>query len=144
MIKAKELRIGNRIYEIQGVYDSDNDCFNFNDDDKVEVLVNLDTLKQLSVIHGHDYEVFEPIPLTSEILERYGFEKCYNSPYTLRYEYALNPKIGAGWNLVNNHFSVRYISENFTHIKYLHQLQNLYFALTGEELEIKELEDATV
>ena len=31
----------------------------------------------------------------------------------------------------------RYVEFKNMEIKYLHQLQNLYFALTGEELEVK-------
>jgi hypothetical protein len=89
----------------------------------------------------YDHEC-EPIPLTPEILERCGFEEIYKSDFTIRFDYKLNGKIGAGWNLINGHFHVRYIGEKFTHVKHLHQLQNLYFALTGRELEIKELQNA--
>lgn len=68
----------------------------------------------------------KPIPLTPEILEKCGF---VSNPYQDRYE------------LGDFHFeycAIRNIvwCEKYPHIKYLHQLQNLYFALTGEELII--------
>lgn len=79
-------------------------------------------------------EVFAPIPITEEWLLKFGFQKG-------KFDYLKN-------NLeileLNNNgifdayctdleFSV-FISE----IKYVHSLQNLYFALTGEELTIKD------
>ena len=39
--------------------------------------------------------------------------------------------------LLNKNYSGFYYSRNLD-VKYVHQLQNLYFALTGEELTIKE------
>lgn len=103
---------------------------------------------------------FEPIPLTEEWLLRFGWryqdrdvnrsdkveERFYISPYfgTHR-EYWLELQLESGntfkhsfmwlnWNIGGgNHFV------HFPHgheIKYVHQLQNLYFALTGKELEL--------
>ena len=78
----------------------------------------------------------EPIPLTEEILLKCGFEKgyimyfiricetrCYLRPsYRGGYYYGICPYIEL---------------RDCKTIQYLHQLQNLYFALTGKELEIK-------
>jgi hypothetical protein len=64
----------------------------------------------------------KPIPLTPEWLERCGFEFAPSVGYYV-YELPNKPqgidsiKVGSG--------------------VFLHQLQNLYFALTGEELQIK-------
>ena len=71
--------------------------------------------------------ILKSIPLTPEVLEKCGFE---SNPYQDRYE------------LKDLHFEycgVRNIiwSEKYPHIQYLHQLQNLHFALTGEELIYK-------
>ena len=70
----------------------------------------------------------EPILLNEEILLKCGF---ITSNGELGKEY---------WN---NNFKLDYYRESYqfdwymcTQIKYLHQLQNLYFALTGEELNI--------
>lgn len=83
----------------------------------------------------------EAIALTPEWLEKFGaskedsgyeiadtfvFKKNYYRDATGNYKgFILNFKVGEG-------------SRVFTRIfEYVHQLQNLYFALTGEELEIK-------
>lgn len=76
-----------------------------------------------------------PIPLTEEWLERFGALKYgveENDPYFLL-EYKYN----------NAHHDFLHFGNNgecwkYPHIKYVHQLQNLYFALTGEELTLKE------
>ena len=77
----------------------------------------------------HD-SVFHPIPLTPEILEKCGFKKSLNG-----YCYGMITRDG------KNRFSIfadgafklgtQDLSVNIHH---LHQIQNLYFALTGEEL----------
>lgn len=68
---------------------------------------------------------FEPIPLTEEILLKCGFEKgieffSYNNFYI-----DLNE-----WFVFNNMVAK-------APLKHLHQLQNLYFVLTNEELNIE-------
>ena len=73
---------------------------------------------------------FEPIPLTEEWLLNFGFKKDGSefSIYEYRYTVYLSNK---------NYF---YLCDNkkvLTIMYNVHQLQNLYFALTGEELEIK-------
>lgn len=82
------------------------------------------------------FDYFKPIPLTEEWLVRFGFEKKnsfeFESPCTVfyiekssigDYEFCKKPQYDEfGW---------------LKTIKYVHQLQNLYFALIGEELTIK-------
>lgn len=73
----------------------------------------------------------QPIPLSPEILIKAGFFK-YNNAYVLK-----EPST----NMAKFEFS---IWENITYntgeieppFDYVHQLQNLYFALTGKELDI--------
>lgn len=80
-----------------------------------------------------DYEDLEPIPLTEECLLKFGFEKCLNGFWCAKE--LLNVKI-------SKHFVTEiYLSGSdtdlaFNGIQYIHQLQNLYFALTGEELTL--------
>jgi hypothetical protein len=70
-----------------------------------------------------DFKDISPIPLTPEILEKCGFVLMEGSWYNLLY---IDP-VGAG------RFKCLY---SVPYLDYLHQLQNLYFALTGKELEI--------
>ena len=67
-----------------------------------------------------------PIPLTEEWLLKFGFE---SNPYQDRYE---KDPIHIECAIIEGE-TYLWI-ENIPHIKYVHQLQNLYFALTGEEL----------
>ena len=66
-----------------------------------------------------------PIPLTEEWLLRFGFEQKTSSfviyPVSIKRQ-------------TKNAF---FYSPTSLHLKYVHQLQNLYFALTGEELVLK-------
>lgn len=73
------------------------------------------------------YEDIEPIPLTEEWLVKFGFEQ-YNN--TNHYFYT-NTKF-----IVKINSDTGYLFGGIDHepIKYVHQLQNLYFALTNEEL----------
>ena len=84
---------------------------------------------------------YEPIPLTEEWLLKFGFVKgdnisCNDYFYRKvidRNELTINPDNGIciwGETIRDNEVST-------VLIKYVHQLQNLYFALTGNELEIK-------
>lgn len=85
------------------------------------------------------YNVINPIPLTEEILLKCGFEKDgVKWPSYRHFKFkTLTIEIG----VLGDKYSFRkYLSKDkslhLVDIKYLNQLQNLYFALTGEELEI--------
>lgn len=118
MIKANELRIGNLI---------------MSPDTKHPVVVEINHLLYIAGDEKY-YGEYEPVPLTPEILEAAGF----------KIEDKLNVgaqtyfKDGMGEYLTYHYdgFCV-YESSKQPVIKSLHQLQNLYFALTGQELEIK-------
>jgi hypothetical protein len=75
----------------------------------------------------------EPITLTPEILEKAGF-KFYEKSEMYEKDDFMDLHIlydNAGYCIKD--YELNIWSPN---ILYLHQLQNLYFALTGEELEI--------
>lgn len=82
-------------------------------------------------------KVFEPIPLTEEWLLKFGFEKNLNSNNIIYY--ILAGKCLLEYNLTHNIADIvkKVHLDLFIDIKYVHQLQNLYFALTGEELTFK-------
>lgn len=79
---------------------------------------------------------FNPIQLTEELLIKCGWGKGeYDSEYTdnvsLKQE-VLSYNVNSQMFCIETNCDVIEIK----HIQYLHQLQNLYFALTGQELEI--------
>lgn len=77
---------------------------------------------------------YEPIPLTDEWLLKFGFEKQ---------DYELILKVNDYGCLVYWHKEMFLMMGQFADCtdivpcESLHQLQNLYFALTGEELKLK-------
>lgn len=107
-MKLNELRIGNYVYAFKTIWQIDNTDF-----------CNLEQV-----------ETYNFIPLTEEWLLKFGFE---SNPYQDRYE---NKVIQVECNKLRGYTELWI--DGMPHIKYIHQLQNLYFALTGEELEIKE------
>lgn len=86
---------------------------------------------------GTDTSNLSPIPLTPELLEMCGFAKEYTDDkepyYTLRLtndKYNTLAFISAG-TIVN------LFPNEAIHITYVHQLQNLFYCLTRNELEVK-------
>ena len=83
-------------------------------------------------------KVFVPIPLTEEWLLKFGFERHHadyandimyikNVPDNTEFEWGVYPnELGSGIQIQNRNI-----------LKYVHQLQNIYFALCGEELIFK-------
>jgi len=129
MITANELRRGNLVY----TYDTDypygpGNQFLFRVKDIGVCLYDENS--------SAGYDEVEPIPLTPEILETCGAKKNYfNNP---EFDLGLNSCI----DLVYEDGLIKISANNGeykseTNITYLHQLQNLYFALTGEELKVE-------
>ena len=84
------------------------------------------------------FEHFEPIPLSEDWLLKFGFVKCGNLITTQTIK---APIIGSFSLLLSEgkwFFVPNVRIEWSVEITHVHQLQNLYFALTGEELKIKE------
>ncbi len=129
-MKANELRIGNYVR-----------YFEENDSRIDGIEFNYCHLTDASSIY---YEDIKPIPLTEDWLLKFGFkESTYG---TFQIDGLFRTEIGN-----DNYDPVHEVHEGFKshlvdiesnniskEIKHVHQLQNLYFALTGEELEIKE------
>ena len=73
-------------------------------------------------------DYYQPIPITPEILEKCGFISHAINYYHLGEFYISYANIGL--------FEYRH-RDTYVIFKHLHQLQNLYYALTGEELNYK-------
>ena len=126
-MKASELRIGNLITDIDG------DVFNI----KQENLCDF----------ANGFINVEPIPLTEEWLLKLGFsmDDEYLSMWINDYKYCFKYRDWAK----NWAFYIEYTDSPHPKdekqkypvsfdIRYVNQLQNLYFALTGYELTIKD------
>jgi len=126
---------------------------NYVNDSKTGKVVTVDGIQFTGRIVTHDESYddwkrgIEPvgIPLTPEILERAGFEKEFSaSNIGVTVEETLNfRKYGGtrtyftGWQNGKVHISPDMNCCASIKLKFVHQLQNLYFALTGEELPIE-------
>lgn len=127
MIDAKSLRIGNYFYDRGGKIL------------KLEFWDGPGKMAQNNVIGGITFhplteytEHANPIPLSGDILIKAGFTKASASPdsvFSINYDgkaligYWLDGVVNVGEFAPKN-------------IKYLHEIQNLYYALTGTELTI--------
>lgn len=141
MIKANELRIGNLVLERVIKY--------FDDGEPNEAVLKIKDGAMIDRVAA----MANPIPLTSEILEACGFEKGISEDDEERVIYSIQVAnntslyfdrhkdwmrndqevewyLSHEWN--NNHFK----NDFWARPKYLHQLQNLFFSLTGEELTV--------
>lgn len=79
-----------------------------------------------------DYEYFEPIPLTEDWIIKFGFK--YQS---LNNTLLLNGFL-ITWDYRNN-FAYIKCFDSVISVTHVHQLQNIYFDLVCQELEIKEI-----
>lgn len=124
-MKASELRIGNLVYNPTGKEVRAIDCLDIRD-----------------LFEGRLINPFEPIQLTYDWLLRFGF-KSHEGWMMLD---AFSPghpsqRFDLYWSKDDGFMTKsRYqpdVIDNFymRHIKAVHSLQNLYFALTGEELK---------
>jgi hypothetical protein len=117
-MKASELRIGNYVY--------------FHGD--VEE-INIDHFNIFNIIKD---DVLLPIPLTEEWLLKFDFHEYIDFGYKIGH-FDKVPLCGFTYSINTNKVMIMHKGNNNSHwldieIKYVHQLQNLYFALTGEEL----------
>lgn len=120
MINPNELRIGNCVLNIHG--------------------------EMSMIMDGKMIDKFEwwnPIPLTEEWLLTFGFEKMkfYKDRISYRIPYTIYDEKGADYFITESWFQKITALNTATilnyDVKFVHQIQNLFFALTGTELELK-------
>ena len=80
-----------------------------------------------------EYNFLEPIRLSKEWLEGFGFEK-YNECF---YKIQIKRGYSDGWYLSKGGDLTKSISEFYVRLRYVHELQNFWFTLTGRELVLK-------
>jgi hypothetical protein len=124
MIKANELRIGNLIMAISPFRTISG---------KNEIITVTGLFIRQCEIAGGEITNYDPIALTAEWLEKFGFtigdHRYVKGEYSL-----LSAHDGFMFGRIN-HLPI--IKDG---LRYVHQLQNIYFAVTGEELTIKEIQ----
>lgn len=116
---SSELRIGNYI------------ALKYNGNTDV---IKVDSIEYETINDDILLKAIEPIPLTEEILLKCGFNGFDTTILThdsIELIYLRKPFIQSNYYLVKSNGG-----NKLTSVQCLHQLQNLYFALTGEELTI--------
>jgi hypothetical protein len=130
-MEAKELRIGNylqtkdgkRLTGVTDIFTKDYDNWDF-------------------LCYKYQSKDVEYIPLTEEWLLKFGFEN--NASDNSGDEWAGGVKEHGNFRIFPNHDMIKYYPVNINEgywlpikLKYVHQLQNLFYCLCGKELEIQ-------
>ena len=131
-MKAQELRIGNLIY------------WNIPEKkDTIHTVVGMrnDTPQTMPISLGESIDDYKPIPLTEELLLKFGFKKVSG-------EWRLFPCFEIQIIVFNDKhyngvmFYTRTAHADYSpiyctnHINHVHEVQNLYYALTKKELTL--------
>ena len=120
MIKAQELRIGNHILKNGKLH-----------------YVNHLTIRDIYGLSVDDTDNFEPITLTEEWLLKFGFGLTYfHNQYGVIENGYSNGKLRLRCT-IDNLFAFDFEDDKVTIIKYVHNLQNLYWCLCNQELTYK-------
>ena len=116
MMKATELRIGNKVmYKNQLV-----DVLSVHDSGTIYSNQGM----YIKVQH-----IF-PVQLTAELLTNFGFKHSYDGVY--KYKYRGFTEV---FHTLNEYF-FRYDGKFVASCKYLHELQNIFFAIYKEEIRV--------
>ncbi len=126
-MKANELRIGNWVMGNK----------------PYQVDINTIATHQMHKRNNNNEDYCQAITITKEWLVKFGFKKDYfKDEIEITWGYCQNDCDDSFYIVIDKQYErpVMYLSgygylKEITHV---HQLQNLYFALTGEELTIKE------
>lgn len=143
MITPKELRIGSIIWE-SGLFTPSPEDFN-------EIIVasinNIDKVVRDDRENGYSFDMLYAIPLTAEWLLKFGFVESNSYSDKARHfrKDGFSQLADYGGQIIilpeGGFASVSCgYYENEIDCPHVHRLQNLYYALTGEELTIKELQ----
>lgn len=131
-MKASELRIGNLIQWVSS--------------GNIEIIKDIVTSLDKRECNVNNVSISDctPIPITEEWLLKFGIKKAEWNQFVFEL-FADSPnshfetaKVGDVWQF-NKRRGMDDMPINLCKYKYVHQLQNLYFALTGEELTIKKI-----
>ena len=127
MISASELRKGNLVFA----------SLKSGKGRKIEHVLTCQRIANID--EGLTSFNFEPIPLTEEWLLKAGFEKIYESSFHVKYGLIVNSHYLT--ISFHNDTSIQcYLNNSLLKpMGNVHQLQNLYLCLTGEELSLQKI-----
>lgn len=149
-MKANEIRIGNYIYDdeslvciVNGFSPLDN-SIRCNEKEGCNILVDYDDKKGYSV----ESIRCNPILLTENWLIKLGFSKKEYDTFGIKVKECNSEDFYKGWFMIflnKSYGKIKsieitigdYRNDTFAEIKYVHELQNIYFLLTKGELTIK-------
>lgn len=144
MLHAKELRFGNKVFNKKGevitvqqihshsiVYDT---AINVSRRHLSRASGFYDvayTTEVLEVVKEAAMQEIEPISLTPKVLESCGFRNFVRDEWILTYG-----NTHTDFEFREDGLRLRHNTTARVPIKYLHQLQNFFYAIAGEELEV--------
>lgn len=130
-MEARELRIGNYVFEDYG------GVYVVREIRENKILISK-SKKAIAV--GYKKEEIIPIPLTEEWLLKFGYSITTSNSAGKRYSKVVKGVFAADLSLTywDTTIDAGKIFRMDRYIKHVHQLQNLYFALTGEELTLNQ------
>ncbi|MFC0605881.1 hypothetical protein [Winogradskyella pulchriflava] len=126
-MEAKNLRIGNLVGIKKTALHADG-CNIENAYFEIEELKK-DVVQFKGFHAGEYYKDLEPIKLTDGMLKLYGFEVEYTNGGFLRWQ-------RGSFKLLDRRLPHPMTDIHREYVLHLHELQNLFFAITGTELEL--------
>jgi hypothetical protein len=133
-MKANEFRIGNYI-QIEEVSEEKESGEKYIIRDYEVIEVDSEIIRNFEENDNFLIYKYSPIPLTEEWLFKFGFVKQLHE--YIKGDYCLSLIYDTtSWLLAEFDYNTDAFVYIGTNLDYVHQLQNLYFALTGEELII--------
>ena len=130
-MKATELRMGNYIYDRDIDFSKGGDRLVSYSKVFAISISTIDIEHDGHFTDGIPVDTIRPIPLTKEWLAKFGYKQVN--------------ELGDGataWEKRKSRFlyfkdrGVKIAGSSHVELKYVHQLQNLYFALTGNEIDV--------
>ena len=144
MLHAKDLRLGNKVYNHKNevvsvqqilcntiIYDTQ-----INVSRKVAANISryyedaYDT-QVIEVIKEVDFQDIEAIELTPKVLEKCGFRNYIRDEWIIKFGNSY-----LDFEMMPDGLKLRHPIPSSVGIKYVHQLQNFFYAVTGQELEV--------
>lgn len=144
MLHSKDLRIGNKVFNRKGevitvqqllantlIYDTQ-----INISRKVanagRFYEDTYTTEVIELVKEIDFQDVTPVSLTPKILEKCGFRNFVRDEWIISYG-----NTHTDFEFTSDGLRLRHSTHTRVGIKYLHQLQNFFFAITGHELEVE-------